>query len=142
MKKYIFACLLLVVSLYRTPATLADMQVPPVQTAVLSGQTNKQIVQTLVHKYSVKYGVSESTMMRVINCEDGSYNFTQQSGMTYKAGNRWGFAAGTREKSFGLVQIHIVDNPVTYEQAIDPEFAVNFLAENLSHGRGHMWTCY
>ena len=31
---------------------------------------------------------------------------------------------------------------ITKEQAINSEFAVSFLAKNLSENRGSMWTCY
>lgn len=50
---------------------------------------------------------------------------------------------GEREKSYGLVQIHLPSHPnVSYTQATDPEFSVKFLAKNLSEGKGGMWTCY
>lgn len=138
MKKYILAVVFLAVMLFHTPATLADLQAVP-QTAILS---NKEIVESLVEKYSSEYNVSGKTMMKIIDCEDGDYIFTQQSEWTYKKGNRWGFTAGTREQSFGLVQIHLPDNPITYAQAVNPSFAVEFLAKNLAAGKGNMWSCY
>ena len=50
---------------------------------------------------------------------------------------------GQREQSFGLVQIHLpAHRTITKEQALDPEFAIDFLAKNLAQGRGTMWSCY
>jgi hypothetical protein len=54
-----------------------------------------------------------------------------------------GFRVGDREQSFGLVQIHLPAHPqVSKEQALDPEFAINFLAKSLQNGKGGMWSCY
>lgn len=82
-------------------------------------------------------------MDRVIACESG-YNPTIQSHHRYKTDRpHEGVRAGEREQSFGLVQIHLPAHPnVSYQEAIDPEFAVDFLAKNLSQGRGGAWTCY
>lgn len=95
-----------------------------------------------MRQIAAEYGVSADEMIRVINCENKEWEPIQQSRHTYKPGNRWGFPAGTREKSFGLVQIHLPDNPVTYEQATDPEFAITFMAQRFSEGRQRMWSCY
>jgi len=50
---------------------------------------------------------------------------------------------GKRENSWGLVQINLDHNPqVTLEQALDPDFSLEFLASNLAQGRCKMWmTC-
>lgn len=82
-------------------------------------------------------------MDRVIACESG-YNPTIQSRHRYKKDRpHEGVVAGQREQSFGLAQIHLPAHPnVSYEQATDPEFSVNFLAEKLSHDAGSHWTCY
>lgn len=66
-----------------------------------------------------------------------------QSKHTYHAGNvPRGYKVGDREQSYGLAQIHLPAHPhITKEQAIDPEFAVEFLAKNLANGKAGMWTC-
>ena len=45
--------------------------------------------------------------------------------------------------SFGLVQINSCWHPnVSYEQATDPEFAIDFLARNLADKKCYLWsTC-
>ena len=81
----------------------------------------------LINEYSLKYGVSASVIRKVIACESG-YNPR---------------AVGDHSKSFGLVQIHLPSHPsVSKDQALDPEFSVDFLAEKLSKGKGSMWTCF
>lgn len=84
-------------------------------------------INDLITIYAKKYGVSEKVIHRVISCES-SYKPT---------------AVGDGGKSHGLVQIHLPSHPyVTKAQAQDPEFAINFLAENLSKKKGRLWTCF
>lgn len=89
----------------------------------------------LVSRISGEYGISEGLMTKVLDCESGLASTTIQS--------RYRNPDGSLERSFGLAQINLDWNPdVTYEQATDPEFAVRFLARNLSEGRGSKWTCW
>lgn len=84
-------------------------------------------VENLIDEYSLKYEVSASVMRNVIMCES-SFNPN---------------AVGDGGNSFGLVQIHLPSWPsVSREQALDPEFAVEFLAKNLAIHNGKIWTCY
>lgn len=105
--------------------------------------TPKPELEALVRQISAQYGVSANEMIRVINCENRAWNTSIQSGHKYKPGNRWGLPAGSYERSYGLVQIHLPDNPhVSYEQAINAEFAITFMAQKFSQGRQRMWSCY
>jgi len=82
---------------------------------------------------AIQYGVSASEMRRVIKCES-NFDPTIQSQHILSYG---------REMSFGLVQIHIPAHPhVTIEQALDPAFAIDFMAKAFSQGKHSMWTCY
>lgn len=85
-------------------------------------------IPSLVEIYAVKYGVSEDVMNKVIHCES-----------THNPN-----AVGDNGQSFGLVQIHLPSwgGQITREEALDPHFALNFLAEKLSEGKGRLWTCY
>lgn len=82
-------------------------------------------------------------MDKVISCESG-YNPTIQSHHRYKKDRpHEGVVAGQREQSFGLVQIHLPAHPnVSYQDALNPEFSVEFLAKKLSRDAGSHWTCY
>jgi soluble lytic murein transglycosylase-like protein len=75
----------------------------------------------------VRYGVNLSLMEAIIRCES-SFNPN---------------AVGDFGQSFGLVQIFLPAHPsITKDQALDPTFAVDFLARNLAAGKGSMWTCF
>ena len=89
-----------------------------------------------------EYGVSATNMLAVIDCES-QFVIAVQSRHVYTAKNvPKGYSVGSREQSFGLVQIHLPAHPtVTREQAIDPEFAVDFMAKNFANGKAGMWTC-
>ena len=51
-------------------------------------------------------------------------------------------AVGDNGTSFGLSQIHLTAHTdITKQEALDPEFAINYLAYNLSIGKASMWTC-
>ncbi len=120
------------ISLSSPSYTDADIQVEPPKT-----------VQELVLQYSKEYDVSSAQMMRIIKCENYRLDPTAQSELKYKKGNRWKLPAGSREQSYGLVQIHAPDHPeITYEQATDANFSIEYLAKNLKQGHGKMWSCF
>lgn len=81
----------------------------------------------LINAKADQFNVSAEVMTKVIACESG---FNER-------------ALGDYGYSRGLVQIHSKYHPdVTDEQAYDAEFAVEFLAQKLSEGKGSLWTCY
>lgn len=91
-------------------------------------------IQQEVRERSAEYGVSFDQMWGTIMCESHGSTTVQ---------SRHRRPDGTREQSFGLVQIHLPAHPnVSKEEAIDPEFAVTFMAENFAAGRQRMWTCW
>jgi hypothetical protein len=100
-------------------------------------------LKRLVAKTASDYGVSFALMNSIIECESG-YVSTIQSHYRYtKDRPHEGVVAGQREQSFGLVQIHLPAHPgVSYQEAIDPQFAIEFLASGLAQGQHNMWSCY
>jgi hypothetical protein len=94
----------------------------------------KDRINKEIEDVAVKYGVSASEMKRVIKCES-------QGSTTIQSRHRR--PDGSRERSFGLVQIYLPAHPdVTYEQAVNPKFAIDFMAKNFKEGRQRMWSCY
>lgn len=94
--------------------------------------------------YAKQYGVNPDDMIRIISCETaGTWDPEIQSGHRYKEDNRaWRVWKGDQEQSYGLSQIHIPSHPtITREMAIDPDFALDFMAKHLSQGRAHWWSC-
>jgi hypothetical protein len=125
---------------FLTPTSTAVAEAPTIPPAPPRPLT----VQELVVKYASQYDVSASEMMTTIKCEDKDLNPKLQSYERYKRDHpEWGVKAGEREKSFGLVQIHLPAHPnVTLAQATDPEFAIEFMASEFSKGHQRQWTCY
>lgn len=83
----------------------------------------------LIAEKADEYNVSEKLMVDIIQCES---SFKSNAENITK-----------REESYGLVQINLMAHPnITEEQAKNKEFAVDFLAKNLSKGKGKMWSCY
>lgn len=89
---------------------------------------DKDMISQIIGYYAHEYNVSEKIMNKVIACES-TYNPQ---------------AIGDGGKSFGLSQIHLPSwgGKITKEQATNPYFAVEFLAEKLSKGQGRLWTCW
>lgn len=84
-------------------------------------------IPTMIERFSDFYGVNREVMSRVIKCESG-YNPN---------------AEGDHGTSFGLSQIHLPAHPdITKEQALDPEFAIKFMAKEMSQGNSWKWTCW
>lgn len=80
-----------------------------------------------------KYGVSYDRMYHTIECESG-FDIDIQSQHILSYG---------QELSFGLSQIHLPDHPsVSYEDAVNPVFAIDFMAKAFSQGNAKWWTCY
>lgn len=117
----------------------------PVVVAIPVKQEVKEVeeltVDQMVYKYAEQYNVSPTLMFKIMNCENTGRIPTLQSGLRYTVDHpEWGVKAGDRELSYGLVQIHLPSHPtVTYEQATDPEFSVEFLAKGLVSGV--RWSC-
>ena len=81
-------------------------------------------------------------MRAIVECESG-YVSDIQSHHRYSATNApRGYKQGDREQSYGLAQIHVPVHPVTIEEAIQPTFAVAWLAEKVASGQARIWTCY
>ncbi len=95
--------------------------------ATSASKVEEMTTYELIDYYGAKYDVSTSTIHRVVKCES-QYNPN---------------AIGDEGTSFGLAQIHLPAHPeVSRAQALDPEFAISFLAKNLAKGKGAMWTCF
>lgn len=82
----------------------------------------KKEYQEYARKQARMNGVSERWVMFAINVESANtWNPEIQSYVEQDYG---------REESYGLVQIHLPDNPsVTYDQATDPYYSIDFLIE-------------
>jgi len=121
--------LILFLSFYETisPAKVPEEYKVVVKKVNVDKRQPTALQLSIINRKAKQYNVSTTTITDVIACES-SFNET---------------ALGDGGYSLGLVQIHAKYHPqVTYEQATDPEFAIDFLAEKLSKNQGYLWTCY
>lgn len=90
--------------------------------------TDKEAISEIIEYNAQKYGVSSKVMHTVIKCES-SYIVD---------------IVGDSGNSYGLSQIHLPSwrGTITKEEALNPFFAVDFLAKHLSENKGYLWTCY
>lgn len=99
----------------------------------------KDRIRQEVDKKAKKYNISADEMWGTMSCESGASTTIQSFyKKKYKSSVKL-HGDHTREQSFGLSQIHLPDHPdVTYEQAIDPEFSIEYMAKNW---RTETWYC-
>jgi len=118
----VFFCFIVVL----IPTTNAEAPIVPPEAPKLPPKAVLS-VNELITASSIKYSVKRKIIADVIQCEStGKIN-----------------AVGDGGRSFGLVQIFLPAHPeITKEQALDPVFAVDYLAKELSRGRGSAWTCW
>ena len=104
----------------------AQAKAPPVdpQTALWSVYTRDLIIDY----YADKWGVEAKILRQVILCES---SFDP-------------YAVGDDDQSYGLAQIYmpVWGETISIEQATNPHFAINFMAEKISQNRGYLWTCW
>mgnify|MGYP003403430693 FL=1 len=85
-----------------------------------------------ISELASKYPEYKSTILRVSWCESHYKNV--QSDIYYK---------GSREDSWGIAQINLYWHPeVSKAQALDPEFAIDFMAKRFKAGKASEWTCW
>lgn len=139
--KILLAIFVLGLILTQRPLELVALDVIP-ETPKIE-LTDREYVESLVDIYAKKYNVSKSSLLKTIKNENNTFDFDRQSDLKYKQGNKWGFPAGTRERSYGIAQIHLPDHPhISYEEAIDPKFSVEFMASNFAKGNQKWWMGY
>ncbi len=132
MTKLLTFAVLLAIILSVNPSVLAAPVIPILPVIV----KDAVYYQNQIKEIAIEYGVSSIEMLAVVSCETaGTFRPDIQSFSRYPD--------GTREKSFGLAQIHLPAHPnITREQAIDPDFALRFMATEFKKGKKGAWSCY
>lgn len=96
--------------------------------------TDQEVVAQLVTNYSTEFNVSAYRMQETLKCEDDTFAFDRQSNYYTSKG---------REESYGVAQINLPSHKdISYSQAIDPDFAVKYMASEFAQGRAYQWSCY
>ena len=116
---------LLVSCMFSFPVYAKELPPPPQIIAQVDTSSHEWIKGRISYCASL-YRVSEITMNIAVKCESQFHPN----------------AVGDNGKSFGLVQIYLPAHPqISKEEAMDVDFALDFLAKNLKAGRSGMWTC-
>ncbi len=133
--------LMMMISFSFKPATLVAEDT--IQSPCMYQESNKDCVFRLVDMFAKKYHVNAPAMKRTLTNENPSFDFYRQSDCVYKKKNRWNQPAGSREKSYGVAQIHLLDHSnITLAQATDPVFSVEFMAKQFALGHQRYWSGY
>lgn len=103
---------------------MAPTHAPETPKIALGGESE---INMIIDTSAQKWGVNRQILVSVLKCES-----------SLKPN-----AVGDSGTSFGIAQIRLIAHPeITKAEALDPAFAINYLAEQISLGRGYMWTCY
>lgn len=145
----IYAILLLITP-SRQPATPAPQE--PVIQKTLNEQLaeatldeRRDILKEHIQVLGATYSIDSKKMYSTIAlCENIPIDPKQQSKHIYYFNSpKRGIVEGDRERSYGLAMIHLPDHKnITYEQATDAEFALDWMAREFKAGRQSQWTCY
>lgn len=115
---------------------------PQALPVVISASTTEGSIQGKIVAYASKWGVSDVLVRDLVSCETGgSFDPDIRSSAIYDFSRpAQGIEEGGRERSYGLAQIHLPDNQnISLEQAIDPDYALNFMAQELAAGNAWRW---
>lgn len=113
--------------------TITEIPIPETKLSSELGATySEQQIAELVSVYSTKYGVNSTKVLETVRCESRFKNV--QSGIV---------SQGIREDSWGIVQIHLPSHPeISKQQALNPEFALEWMVKQFSLGYAKQWSCY
>lgn len=117
---------------------LAGLSAPPpspVLTPEIAHAEERPIdVHQLVKDTAQKYHLNYEHLSKTIECE---------SGFQIKKQSEYIKPDGTRERSFGIAQINLDAHPdITYEQATNPEWAMNWMGNEWSKDNAKIWSCW
>lgn len=88
----------------------------------------ENVYRALAYRIASQEGVSGDMVVNVIDCES---EFDPD-------------AIGDHGKSYGLAQIYmpVWESEVSKSEALDPEFAITFMARQMKAGNASLWSCY
>lgn len=108
---------------------VAEAEEPQVVQIAVKIDWTPERIEKEIDEQAQKYGRDPEYLKAIVKCESNGSTTIQSH---YRKN-------GIREDSWGLVQIHLPSHPgVTKEQALAPEFAIEFLAKNIGTV---YWSC-
>lgn len=108
---------------------VAEAREPEIVQIAVEIEWSKDRINKEIEEQAALYKRDPEYMKKLIKCESMGSTTIQ----SYHVRN------GVREESWGLSQIHLPSHPtVTKEEAIEPKFAIHFMAKNLGRVK---WSC-
>lgn len=98
------------------------VEIPKVYAAEIPLRVEETIEEKII-RIAEKWGVPNEHLYNLANCE-----------------STLDPSARGKDGEVGIVQIHPIHG-FTEEQMLDPEFSLNWAAQEISEGRGYQWTC-
>ena len=98
-------------------------------------------VEEQIRAISVVHGVDPDKFLALVKCENLALDPNLQSNLRYNFSDpKLGIVKGTRERSYGLLQIHAPSHPnITMQQMTSAEWSLNWGAEQIAKGNAHQW---
>ena len=113
--------------------TLDKLAIQPVYAAELHQTLTVDELKQFAHTTAINNQIDPTLFLGIAECES-HWQPTVQSKFYYK---------GYRERSFGIFQIHLTaHHDVSYEQAIDPYFNIQWAAAHFQTPWDDWKTCY
>lgn len=86
-------------------------------------------INTLIKEDAAKYGLNEDHLYKTLNCESDGFKDVA--------------IRGDNGLARGLAQIRSDYHPdITDEEADNPVFAINYMAQQFASGHAAEWSCY
>ncbi len=109
--------------MYASALILSVLFAIPAHAATL----NVDELKTLATAEAVDHNLNVNHFLATIGCESG---FVADD-------------VGDNGTSFGIVQIHLIAHPdISKSDALNPYFALHWMAEQWSNNNAKIWTCY
>lgn len=98
-------------------------------------------VEDQIKAIAVIHGINPDKYLALVKCENHSLDPNLQSNLKYAfSDSRLGIVKGTRERSYGLLQIHAPSHPqITMAQMTSAEWSLNWGAEQIAKGNAGQW---
>jgi len=126
-----------------TPAVADEPPSPPPieQNVPLLAEMTPEGIRAYV-EYKLEGNPQKEAILKTISCESGFLPQQSRHPMAQKIPVGYILQGDPlKEQSFGISQIHLPSHKVTYEEAMDVDFSLDFITEKFAEGNQGLWTC-
>ena len=127
---------------YVAQMTPQEAQNAPINDFVLKVEDRHvPTVEEQIQAIATLHGINPQKFLALVKCENLSLDPNLQSNLRYNFSDpKLGIVKGTRERSYGLLQIHAPSHPgITMAQMTSAEWSLNWGAEQIAKGNASQW---